>query len=364
MLGCQSGWQLERPYSHSSTTEQRAVAASTHTHTNADTAHIAMRVRKILKTEVVMHGLEPLNADEYLFFFGNTGTVFVYDCLKDSIVASDAREGIISTSPSLYGDVLCLPSFRPASTIEGLEINSGEVLWRKNIGIVQSVISAGDTLFAVTSTGGLYCFVGRDSSERWKHEIGTNVFSPLAIHGDGVYVSSDTGFLTALNRHTGRVNWRQSVGSIILASFISSGAAIIVLTSDGDIISMQLPEGKQLWRTRVSSAVRVTPVADKAAIYVSSSDGTVNALRKDVGDLRWAFNTSALLRVAPVLYGNYLFLASDDRTVRLLRCEDGTEMWRMSVEPYDISTLFRYNDTIFAVCETGEILLFVKQGMD
>lgn len=66
-----------------------------------------------------------------------------------------------------------------------------------------------NTVYASTSSGGLYALDTRTGARRWQYERGGGAVGPV---GDSVYTANDDEHaIEALNTKTGKVRWRQSL---------------------------------------------------------------------------------------------------------------------------------------------------------
>ena len=93
------------------------------------------------------------------------------------------------------GDVVYASGGFPQSeTLAVLGNGSGEVLWRNTQKCYeQSMLAYDDHLYALTGSGVLYCWRGRDGEEMWKRRLRGPVSSSPVLAGGHVYWANESG---------------------------------------------------------------------------------------------------------------------------------------------------------------------------
>ncbi len=281
------------------------------------------------------------------------------------------------------------------------QIDSENILWRKQNSASPSPITDGKLVWIMTGNGKFTCFTV-DGKEVWRRDIqaeygrfGLNhgyASSPL-LHGDRLYVqvlhgfkTKDPSYIFAVDKATGKTIWKvvrptdavqESPDNYATPQIVVVKETPQLVISGADCVTgHDLATGKELWRIRgfnpsgnpfnrtiASSLV----VGDH--VFTSSTRGRpFVAFRADgEGELTgkneiWTNNLGADVPTATT-DGKYLYVLKDNGTLSCLEALTGKVMYesqRLELGTYSASPLLA-DDKIYCVSEGGTTTV-VKAG--
>lgn len=181
---------------------------------------------------------------------------------KRSIVARDAATGELQWTspveggsmgtPSVTGETILVQSY---SYLSGFDRQSGDSLWKRNIG-------RGPPGCPAVSDGVAYLANGAFT------EWSTEVF--------------------AVEVSTGAQQWRTTLGEA--ESHLEGSVAVddeSVFIAAGDIIAFDTADGSEIWRVELDAPAETTPTVSDGTVYVTDTGGTLHAVRTADGRERW-----------------------------------------------------------------------------
>lgn len=274
-------------------------------------------------------------------------------------------------------------------TLSALSLESGKVLWKRELGVsISAGVGGSDELLLIgTADGEMIALNPLDGSDVWHHQLSSESLSiPLLaddwvvvhsndgyiyglskeageqiwayqykvpaltlrgtsspIYVDGmVLVGLDSGKMVALDIKTGSVNWEQTIAIAkghselqrmvdIDAKPLIHGSSVYVVSYQGRIASLDIASGRVLWIRDFSSYSGMT--ADNENLYVSDAQGDVSAINLSNGATLWTQSKLAgLLVTEPVLNHQQLIIAADDGFLYWLAIDSGELLSRVSTE--------------------------------
>jgi outer membrane protein assembly factor BamB len=137
------------------------------------------------------------------------------------------------------------------------------------------------------------------------------IASSAAVSGDTVYFVSSTGGLNAIDASTGKLKWTFATET----EHRFEAKNLHGLLSAGQTI----PDA---WDTYISS-----PAVFNGKVYFGSGDGNVYAVDARSGALVWKFATKDVVHASPAIAYNTVFIGSWDSNLYALDAETGQEKW-------------------------------------
>jgi len=213
-------------------------------------------------------------------------------------------------------------------TVVALNIENGEVVWKKSVGVPirTSPTAAKGKLFFVTTDSRLYCISVADGEEIWTYRGlpgNTSLISNVspAVSGDTVVVPFTSGDVIAYRISEGKPAWVDSLaktrgGSSMAALSDPARPAIdkgvvFAVGHSGRMVAMSAKDGSRLWSLNVRGTQ--TPWVVGNTVFVVDINGKLMALTRDTGKIRWVTDLPESARWSgPVLAGSKLWLASAD----------------------------------------------------
>ena len=201
-------------------------------------------------------------------------------------------------SPAVDSGIVVAPF--TSGELVALRVESGREIWTESLASVRRtdvvstlsdirgrpIIDRG-RVYAVSHSG-LMAAIDLASGQRvWDKEVG-GIESPW-IAGDYLFMLTNDSELLCLSRNTGRVFWIQSLpryqdeedkkDPIVWTGPILASDRLIVAGSYGEALALSPYDGRLLGRQELPDGVSVTPVVANGTLYVLTDDADIVALK-------------------------------------------------------------------------------------
>ena len=199
--------------------------------------------------------------------------------VNDQIVVAGFNSGEVVALSPINGNVLWTDSL----TSRGTQVTP---LSKLNAIVGRPVIDRDRVI--VTSHGGRTAAIDIRSGERiWTKDVGS-IETPWVM-GDYVLVMSLEGALVSLSREQGRVRWLTQLpsfkdeenreGRIRWAGPLLAGGQVILASSDGRLVTANPVNGEIIGFQDIEEPVNVTPIVAEGTLYVLTDEGSLIARR-------------------------------------------------------------------------------------
>jgi outer membrane protein assembly factor BamB len=242
----------------------------------------------------------------------NSGRIFVstHDNHFYALAETDGRNlwdhqgisesaGILaSTSAAVSGDTVIAPY--TSGEIFALRIQNGQVGWSdvlSRTGHVTALSQLDDVagrpvidrgvVYAISQSGVMAAFSANTGERLWTRDIG-GIQTPWAA-GDYVYVLDNADRVICLTRKEGRVRWIHQLpqwddpdhksDAIIWAGPVLVSNKLIVTSSNGYAEAISPYDGRLMGRVEIPSATTISPVVANGVLYLYTNDAELVALR-------------------------------------------------------------------------------------
>lgn len=142
-------------------------------------------------------------------------------------------------------------------------------------------------VYAISAGGILAAFDSRSGQRLWDRDIG-GLQSPW-IAGRQLYQIANDGQLVAVSVDTGRILWVASLPAfadekershpILWSGPVMAGGRLLIAGSDGSLLTISPYDGKVLDRRVVAARVTIPPIVAGRTIYLLDDDGNLSAFR-------------------------------------------------------------------------------------
>jgi outer membrane protein assembly factor BamB len=218
--------------------------------------------------------------------------------LWDHQAISESAGILESTSAAVAGDFVIAPY--SSGELYALDIENGRAAWSDTLNasgaptalselddIAGRPVVDRDMVFAI-SHGGIMVAINLNTGERvWSRDIG-GIETPWAA-GDFVYVTTTEGALLCLTRKDGKVKWLHQLqrwedpdnkdGPIFWAGPVLVSDRLVLVSSIGTAVSVSPYTGELLGRTDIPSGAYIAPVVANGTLYLLTNDAQLVALR-------------------------------------------------------------------------------------
>ncbi|RAL23550.1 hypothetical protein DL240_05160 [Lujinxingia litoralis] len=172
-------------------------------------------------------------------------------------------------------------------TLVSLFADSGEEEWTAYLGDDDSqefgdvdlpVIDAGDVLYAVSYSGGVYAVEASSGALLWHQDIDS--VAGLVQEGSWLLGAASTGRVFALNAADGEVQWQFRLSAEVSpVALASTGPVLSVATASGPLYLLRTRDGLPMAKWDPSSGFQSAPVFDSVRGYALSNLGYLYGYR-------------------------------------------------------------------------------------
>lgn len=121
----------------------------------------------------------------------------------------------------------------------------------------------------------------------WSHEIGAQLWAPLA-HEDGtLYFGADDGTFRAFDIGSREVSWRFDTGGMIRSTPVVDRGDVYFGSWDGNVYAVSAAGGSLVWQFDTGGIVQGSPALGAGKVFVGSRSAAVFALDAGSGELAW-----------------------------------------------------------------------------
>ncbi|MFC1528590.1 PQQ-binding-like beta-propeller repeat protein [Candidatus Latescibacterota bacterium] len=147
--------------------------------------------------------------------------------------------------------------------------------------------------------------VNPDGSEKWRHELDSEIWASPAIAKDGtIYIGSFSGSFYAIN-HDGSRKWRRNAGDAILSSAAIGIDGTVYFGAMSGWFYAYNADGSPQWGKEIGNPIISSPaIGIDGTIYFGDDNGVLHALNPD-GTNKWIRNTNqGLIFSSPAIGGD------------------------------------------------------------
>ena len=231
-------------------------------------------------------------------------------------------------------------------TVSVIEIETGEVVWRKKTDIAISAgTGVGEGLVLVgSSEGELVAFDAETGEIRWRTEVSSEVLSVPQVYDDVVIVQTVDGNLAGLDTDSGEALWIHDRSVPVLTLRGSSTPLVadgVVLAgfANGKMTALETASGREIWeaavavphgRTELQRIVDLdaNPVVYQGVLYVTSYQGRLVAIGLSDGRIVWNRDMSSYAGLD--VDSSHVYVSDADSEVWALDRRSGGSLWKQN----------------------------------
>ncbi len=259
--------------------------------------------------------------------------------------------------------------------IWALDIETGETVWRKNVGmsISSRPNSVANAVIFGSMRGDLIVLDTENGELLWGADLPSSLLSQPTVYGNGVYTYTHDGSVSAYDLTTGLQTWTQSnnIPDLMLpidSSPIVLNNTVMVGSSFGSVLGFSADEGDRTINVPVaiprgvSPAEKMVDIVANPIVYgnlviFASYQGALVALEKDTGRMAWAKKSSVISNID--INDNTIYTTQDDSQIKAFDVSDGHTVWTQDIlEWRDISNSVYYKGMIVVADYQGYLHFF------
>jgi len=314
--------------------------------------------------------LAPMHIDDKIITVDGAGNLIAWSKSGDAKLWSQATGLRVQTGANGSSSTVLVGG--TAGVVNAYSVESGMLLWTKELNSVVTAVSAADDdqVIVRTKNGYIHALDLEEGEVRWS--INREV-PALSLHsqsipefnGGRVLVGLDNGRLLALSAADGKVLWERAIASgrgrneldrmvDIDGHFVIENNIVYVATFQGSVAAVSVDTGEVIWTQDASSVVGLS--IDQDRIYYTDSDDVVHALDKFLGESIW--KNEALLRrdlTVPVTHGAFIVAADYKGYLHWFAKDDGRLVARKRTGAAVITKPYVADDLLYVLDVKGSL---------
>jgi outer membrane protein assembly factor BamB len=251
------------------------------------------------------------------------------------------RTGGVVDSTAAFGKDSAIYLASMDSKVYALDTATGRKNWEfhTNGPVFSScAVDADNTVYAVSTGGTLYALDGYTGQRKWSSRIGIKPLSSPTVAGDSVYAPSDNGMLYCFDK-AGKLRWLFTTkGAIESECAVGPNGTVYLGSRDHNIYALEAHTGREKWTVSTPYPITGTPVVSKDGVVLVASSQSLYALDAASGSKKWIFQGD-FAGSSPALdeSSHRLYIGSADGTVHALDARDGSRIWEFKAEGWIVS---------------------------
>ena len=212
-----------------------------------------------------------------------------------------------------------------AGNIYKIDVNHGEIIWKKNIGsgVYASPAISRKVIVLSRADSLIQCLSMKNAKEIWSFKTRNALVAPPIIENGKVYCGSGDGYFYALSLKKGQLIWKyEGIGSYVESKALITKDKVIFTAWDETLRALDKKTGKECWvwqggrHGRLYSPAACNPQLIDGVIYIVAPDRFLTAIDVETGQTLWRSNRYAVREnIASAEDGSLLFMKTMFDTV-------------------------------------------------
>lgn len=203
----------------------------------------------------------PLVVDGTLLIGGRNSFLYALDAITGQKKWMYLAEADIQSSPTVTQGVVFVSSPSENNNIHAVNLETGKVLWRANIGpAVSSIAIRDEVLYTASVQGQVAAGLVEGDNLLWsfQSEDGMPVISSPAVAEDRIIVGDMSGIVRALDRRTGEELWSFETFGEVWSSPALAGNTVFIGSNDGYLYALDI-RGPKLTQVTLPTPLPLEP---------------------------------------------------------------------------------------------------------
>jgi outer membrane protein assembly factor BamB len=256
---------------------------------------------------------------------------------KDQLQAWLAANGFAGEALKDVSKAIPVATPHANDVVVCLSAADGKTLWKATFpgrpqanNAAATACVAGGRVYAVGSTGGVYCLRADTGEQVWATQAGSGASNASPVVADGACVVS-IGNLMALDAQTGTILWQQpkvKTGHTSPTIWRAGGTGYVLARSGGGLACVGLKTGDLRWTVPCGDGESSPVASDSTAVVITNKEETgllAFRLTPDGAERLWTF-AATVRGVTPVLHENHVYALAERRAV-CLELRSGKVCW-------------------------------------
>jgi outer membrane protein assembly factor BamB len=136
-----------------------------------------------------------------------------------------------------------------SGVMAAINLPSGERLWSRDIGGVNTPWTAGDYVYVLDSQNRVICLTRKEGKVRWMHQLpqwenverkkDPIIWAGPVLVSDKLIVTSSNGYAESLSPYTGRLMGRVEIPDGTTIAPVVANNTLYLYTSDADLVALR-----------------------------------------------------------------------------------------------------------------------------
>lgn len=289
-------------------------------------------------------------------------------------------EGLDLSGTLIVGDVGLISA---RGSILGIELESGTVLWRREIdrGDYRLQSAGRDGFVRVSQSGNVDMMDAQTGVLRWRTTLAPRSGgAPVVLVEDGgpvpatIIVAEEDKNIVALDMRTGEIKWRFAVMRGGRFSLRKQGRLLYVSSGDTQFSALDIEDGSLVWRYIDKIRFFLPPAVDGEQVFevggrVGKSEGRLYGFDAFSGKCNWSVPLNGGAITAPIATDGVVLVAIASKRkndLAAFRVSDGTMLWRIPCDGWAEScSLFALDDKFILNLAGGTVrAIHAQSGED
>jgi len=309
----------------------------------------------------------PIITGRILIVGSLTKRVHFFDALTGKHLGVHKIPSAVSSSACGDGSVIYFGQDQGKETMTALNLQTGKVLWKDQLGdITSSPVLCGNRVVVGSGSGTLWALDRETGETVWQFKTSASIISTPACEDlsstDGsqetIWFGSTDGRLYALESDSGKTIWDFDAKAGIYSSPAVKNGKVFFGSVDGKLYALDQRDGSLKWTFRTEGDIYSSPAAADSLVYIGSNDYCMYAVRQESGEMVWKFKTGGLIHSSPIAIGDKLFFGSYDGNFYVLDRFTGKLLWKYQTEGMISASPAYFDGKVYMASEDGSLYCF------
>lgn len=313
-------------------------------------------------------GCSPAVADSMVVVGTLNGELHIISLRNGKRVGHVDLGAAIVGTPAIGKDAVYVALTRTRRSLVAYNVKTGEILWRSELGDIESSpLSQSQSLYVTTMDGKLVCAGQADGKVKWTFTVSsdekkTAIRSSPAADSTSIYFGADDGVVYAVALPDGKLRWSvRTEGSVVATPTVKYGC-VYVGSLDEHFYAIEARSGSVVWKRNLGSRIYGSQAVDAQRIVVGTADGTVFCLNAATGNIHWQYRTKSVVGSAPLFSGEIVYVGSLDKSLYAIDVEAGNLLWSREFEGRIRGTPVAWQNNLIVQVEDRSIVALKPEG--
>lgn len=169
------------------------------------------------------------------------------------------------------------------------------------------------------------------SREAWRVQASGAIQAPVTLDSGRLFFGCLGGDVYCLEAKTGRVVWKHNVGADVLTQIAVQEATACAACGNGKLVALDASTGAPRWEYQTDGPLQGPPSLYQGKVFFGSGDCSFYALDAATGKLSWKLKTARMTQSRPLCQDNTVYFGCWDRHFYALDAQSGALRWKTQI---------------------------------